>query len=72
MMIGKSFKPSKDHDVRIAYKGKELSSDDKIFPIFSKKFDNIVTLLFRKKLKGIINYQLSRMHFLIRNPKNKN
>ena len=50
-MIGKSFKPSKDHDVRIAYKGKELSSDDKIFPIFSKKFDNIVTLLFRKTIK---------------------
>ena len=51
MVIGKSFKPSKDYGARIAHRGKALSPDNKIFPVFSKKFDNIVTLLFRKKFK---------------------
>ena len=51
IIVGKSFKPSKEYGARIAHEGKELSSDDKIFPIFSKKFDNIVTLLFRKIIK---------------------
>ena len=51
MMVGKSFKPSKYHGACVAHKGKEFSLDDKVFSIYSKKFDNIVTLLFRKTIK---------------------
>ena len=55
MVMDKKIQPSKYYGARLSHKGKELSPVDKIFPIFSKKFDNIVILLYRKKLKGIIN-----------------
>ena len=51
MVVDKSFKPSKYYGARIAHKGKVLSLDENIFLIFSKKFDNIVTLLLRKTTK---------------------
>ena len=38
MVVGKSFKPSKYYGARIAHRGKALSPDNKIFPVFSKKF----------------------------------
>ena len=48
MVMGKTFQSSKDYGARIAHRGKESSLVDKIFPIFSKKFDNNVTLFFNK------------------------
>ena len=51
MVVGVIFLPSKDYGARIAHRGKESSLVDKIFPIFSKKFDNNVTLFFRKTVK---------------------
>ena len=51
MVMDKIFQPSKEYGARIAHKGEELIPVNKIFPIFPKKFDNIVTLLYRKIIK---------------------
>ena len=49
--MGNSYPFSKSNSVRIAYKGATLSPDDKIFPILSKKIDNIIMLIFRPPIK---------------------
>ena len=51
MMVGKTFQPSKYYGARIAHRGKALRPVDKIIPIFSKKFDNNVTLFYTKTNK---------------------
>ena len=51
IIMGNSYQSSKNYGARIAYKGATLSPDDKIFPILSKKIDNIVMLIFKPPIK---------------------
>ena len=55
-ILGDKFQPSKDYSARVVHRGKLLCPVDKIFPIFSKTFDNNVTLFFAKTNKR--NYKL--------------